>query len=466
MNRITALFLVFLLIPIAASADINRQDIYDKIDKLLVTVDYKAEMTFMGQSEDIEGRVLGISTGPDGLVIFDGTTLGSGFNFGGAMGSPRVEKPKSLKVTDYQGNTYEAEFIGIDQYSSIAFCRLPDSARGSIGQADFKYDQLALGDDVYIFWLLPENYSPRFQMGTTEITGVLSQPEPFFLTGELTSEFVLAPVVSLSGDIIGVITPFGLANGNYSPYDYGTVFGIPMGIMPQDEFRKLLQNPPELDKDNRGWLGISLQALDPEIAEFWGLNVKGGIIVSDVIKNSPAEKAGLKAGDFLVALDGKDLTIAKDANLTVFQKTVSDLGAGTKLELTTIRPTDSGLDTLTLFATLEDVPLSASDAESYEDKNFDMTIRNLVFSDYNNRNIDPDKVKGVMVDKMEAGGWAAVAGVNPGDIITMINDKAVTNVAESKAIFEQMEKDKTKDVVFMIWNRNKTRFVNVKTHWK
>lgn len=478
MNRILAAFpilaaAVCLLIvagSVTAKPGMDRADwsaIFDKVDNILVTVEYRAEMTFMGQSEDIKGRVMGISVGSNGLIIFDGTTLGTGSHFGsGSIGAPRVEKPKLLKVTLADGTTHEAEFIGVDQYSSIAFCRMPDSVLDRLATAEFEQAELNLGEELFLFWLLPDKYEPRFQMGRTVITGILQKPEPYYLTGELTNDFIMSPVVTTDGKCVGVITPMTQSNGNYSPYDYGSIFGNPVGIMPLDQLTNLLSKPPEPEKYKRGWLGIGLQALDPEIAEFWDMEVPGGIIVTNVIAHSPAEDAGLEAGDFIITLNGEQIEVDQDANLLLFQRMVSELGEGAAIDLTVVRPDEAKIDTLQVHVSLGKVPVSAAEAPSYEDKNFDLTIRDLVFADYNSRNLDPDKIKGVMSDKMEPGGWAAVGGVRAGDIIVKIGESAVTSVEECQAIFETLEKERSEDVVFMIWRNNKTKFVNIKTHWE
>jgi serine protease Do len=471
MNRtiITFIILTSLLTTLssnsAANTAFDQQKIFDQINSVLVTVEYKAEMTFLGQSDKIEGRVMGISIEPEGMIIFDGTTLGPGSHFGAeAIGAPRVEKPTSLEVIDYKGTTYDAEYIGVDQYSSIAFCRLPDDAR--IATAKFEDVDLSLGEEIYLFWMLPENFEPRFQMAQTPITGILDKPEKYYLTGELTSDFIMAPAVTAAGKILGVITPVTQIQNRYPTYDNGRIFGNPVGVMPLDQFRKLLAKPPVPGEFKRGWMGIALQALDPEIASFWDIDIKGGIIASDVMGRSPAEKAGLKPGDFLIELDNEPLEIKDAANLAVFQKMVSELGAGAEISLTVIRPYDEKIDTLYVEVILGDRPVSPSDAPAFEDINFDITVRDMVFADYNLRNVDPDNLKGVVVDKLEPGGWAAVGGVGPGDIIKKINGRIVESVDDCKETFAEIETDKKREVVFLVWRNHKTKFVNVKAHWK
>ena len=465
-NILSILGAILLLAGAIAAADTptNYQKIFDSVDPYMVTVEYKAEMNFMGQTEDIEGRVPGIIV-DNYMVIFDGTSLGAGDGGNDMFGGVRVDKPKSIKITDRNDKTYDAEFIGVDDYSSIAFCRLPDSARANLKPANFKQVDPKLGQQVFIFWMLPKTYQPRFQMTHTYITAVLTKPEKFYLTGELTPDFILAPVVTADGDLIGVISPVSQPS-SMMQFDYGNVFGIPVGIMPLDQFKKMLDNPPEPDKFKRGWLGVSLQALDPEIASFWNVDVPGGIILTEIMDNSPAAKAGLKAGDFLIQLNGEPIEVTQDENLSVFQKKVSELGAGATIQLTYLRPDKETVDTGEVALVLAQRPTSAGDAPTYEDKNYDLTVRDLVFADYNNRSLKEGEIQGVIVDKIEQGGWAEVGGIDPGVIIMRINDSRIESVEDFKQVMARIENDRDKETVFMIWRSNKTQFVHVKTHWE
>ncbi len=464
-NRLLVIIAMsLLLVSSVLAGERDYRKAFDKMDRHLVTVEYKAEMNFMGQTEDIEGRVPGIIV-QGNMVIFDGTTLGAGGMNTDMFGSPRVEKPKSLKITDHNNKTYDAEFIGVDDYSSIAFCRLPDSAMGKVVPAEFKQIDLKLGTELFVFWMLPKYYQPRFQIAQTVVTAELEKPEKYFLTGELSQDFIMSAVVSRKGELVGVISPVTTANA-FTPFDYGNVFGTPVGIMPHEQFQKMLDNPPEPDKFKRGWLGVSLQALDPEIAKFWDVEVPGGIILTDIIEKSPAELAGMKTGDFIIKLNGEDIEVTQDENLSVFQKKVSDIGADKDVTLMYIRTADGRVDTNVVVITLAQRPGAASDAPKFEEKNFDLTVRDLVFADYNRRNLKEDEIQGVIVDKLEQGGWAAVGGINPNTIIMKINDRDITSVEDFKQVMAEIENSQDKEVVFMTWRRNKTSFVHVKTHWE
>ncbi|MFH1701027.1 MAG: PDZ domain-containing protein [Candidatus Zixiibacteriota bacterium] len=447
-----------------SESTLEIQKVYDKINKSLVVVEYVAEMNFMGQSERMEGRVLGLAVW-ENMVIFEGSPFdqGRGIN-SDIFGAPQVDKPTSLKIEDYKGDTYELDYIGVDDYTSIAFGRLKNSDAGKLIPAEFVDADLELGTNIYIFWLLPKNYEPRFQVTKSAITNVLSKPEEFYLTGELNQDFIMSPVLTLAGKLAGIVSLAGQISG--SPFDYGTVFGPPVGIMPLERFKNLLAHPPAAEEFKRGWLGISMQALEPEVASMLGFEVSGGIIVTDILKNTPAEKAGLKTGDFIVEFDGKPIEVTEQTSLSVFQKKISDAGAGGTIQLKYIRPGEDNADTGQISIALTERPTSPNDAPRYKDNNFDLTVRDLVFADFSNRDLEEGEIQGVVVERSESGGWAYVGGVSGGYIITKINDQEIKSVKDFEVIMKEIEANKESETVFMVWRRHKTQFKHVKTHWE
>ncbi len=101
-----------------------------------------------------------------------------------------------------------------------------------------------------------------------------------------------------------------------------------LGVIQVDKLEKLISNPPRKGEVSRGWLGIYTQALTPDLADYWGLGIKSGIIVNEVAKESPADSAGLKTGDIIARVNGLDVKVNNDENIPIFQRQISDLGPG------------------------------------------------------------------------------------------------------------------------------------------
>ena len=243
-------------------------------------------------------------------------------------------------------------------------------------------------------------------------------------------------------------------------------FGVPLlGVVTADRLVKLIADPPEKGKLDRGWLGITLQALTEDIAQFWNFDMSGGIIVNDVVNNSPADQAGLEIGDVIYEINGQQVEVDKEEMIPVFQRSIAEMGPGTAVEFSVIRLKDDQTDTLQLLATLQTSPLAATDAPEYENKALELTVRDLVFADYLFYNLDSETFSGVVVSELKQGGLADLEGLMIGDVIQRIGNNVVTLVEEVEPIMEEIEERKPEEIIFFVWRNNKTLFVNVKTNW-
>jgi len=211
---------------------------------------------------------------------------------------------------------------------------------------------------------------------------------------------------------------------------------------------------------------VSFQALNKDLAEYWKLDAKGGVVVNEVVKNSPAEKAGLQVGDVIVAINDDTLDVNREENVRNFSRTVAELGAGAVTEFQALRRNpDGSFKRVDLVVELANSPITSDEAETYEDKSFEFKVRNLVFNDYLGYNLDQDTFKGVWVSEVNSGGWASLANLYPGDIVQSINGKSISSVAEARSALQEIEEQKSAEVVFLVWRDNKTLFVNIRPNW-
>jgi serine protease Do len=228
----------------------------------------------------------------------------------------------------------------------------------------------------------------------------------------------------------------------------------------------MIASPPKKGEVDRAWLGISLQALTRDIGDYLGVDAKGGIIVNDVVKGSPAEKAGLAVGDIIYEVNGQPLDIDMDEKIPVFQRRIAEMSPGTAVEFSVLRQHESATDSLKILATLEPAPITATEAPSYEDKDFEFKVRNMVFGDYAALNLDVGSLKGVVVSELKSGGLASVGGLEIGDIVQKIDGDSVSTIDEAKSAMDKLRVEKPDEVIFFVWRDAKTLFVNVKTDWK
>jgi serine protease Do len=244
-------------------------------------------------------------------------------------------------------------------------------------------------------------------------------------------------------------------------------FGLPLlGVISGDRLNKIINSPPTKGSTDRGWLGISLQALTKDIAGFWNIDAAGGIIVNEVVNNSPADKAGIKMGDIVTQINGQPIEVDREDKIAIFQRSIADLGPGASVGLSILRLINGEQQPVSAAVTLGTSPLAATDAPEYVNEAFELTVRDLVFSDYMLFNVDEETFQGVVVSELKPGGLAYVGGLTIGDVIQRIDNQDVTSIAEAQAVLEKIETEQPRELIFFVWRNNKTLFVNVKTDWK
>jgi len=128
------------------------------------------------------------------------------------------------------------------------------------------------------------------------------------------------PLLNIRGEVIGINTAI-VASGQ------GIGFAIPVNMA-----RKVMEDLVKKGKVTRGWLGVGIQSLTPELAKSFGVGVDGGILVNQVMPKSPAEAAGLKTGDLILIVDGKPVKDPRE-----LQRIIGDTEIGKSIELTILR---------------------------------------------------------------------------------------------------------------------------------
>ncbi len=468
------IILALALAPLLAAQSFDFGKIMKKADDYTVALNITIEVSFGVESTDIKFRGIGTIVTEDGLIVFDGSTIDSDDPFSQVAGLNVDAEPKNIEIKKMDGKIYTGEFIGIDRFTHLGFCRIQSDTKSKFDYLTFKSRKaLNMGDWTAVFALLPDYVKPSLAGDIGMVSAIVSEPEKFVLMVGYNDLEIGSVLYDSTGEAIGILGRLqNPANAGLSPAQMMESFSrvedfMPLlGLIGTDKLNKLIADPPTKGKVDRGWLGIYLQALTPDIAEFWGLKLSGGIIINEVVKDSPADSAGLTTGDIIVKLIGEDIMVDREENLALFQRKISESGAGTKVDFTILRREDGKVDTLDVKTTLASSPLTPSEAPEYGDDNFNIKIRDMVFADYNIYNLDRQTFKGVVVKEVESGSWAEVGGMQPNDIIQSIGSQKVGNVEEARAQLEKIAEEKPKEVVFFVWRDSKTLFINVKTHWQ
>jgi serine protease Do len=247
-------------------------------------------------------------------------------------------------------------------------------------------------------------------------------------------------LVNARGELVGVNTAIFSTTGGYQ----GIGFAIPSNMA-----RTVMDSLIDTGKVIRGWLGVSIQSITPELAEQFQLEKDVGTLVADVVENSPAEKAGLMRGDVIIEFDGKQ--VDEPYNL---RNMVASTHPGEKAAMTVIR--DGEL--LSLMVEIGELPSDDQKVPTkYENVLRGVSVQSITPDIYRQLNL-PEKIRGVVVSDVETGS-PAEARLLPGDVILEINRKAIAGIEDYEAIVSEIDPDS--DVLLLVFRRGSTIFVTI-----
>lgn len=458
--------------PAAHAQSFNFERIHQQARDYTVILDMKITFSFGMQTNEQEERALGTIVSEDGLIIFDGTSLSQGQTFASISGMNIKTDPTRIEISTLDDKKYTGEFLGVDRFTRLGFIRITDADGRSFKPVSFARNvKFRVGEWLAAHMLLPEFVRPPIAGDVGMVSSLLTDPEAFPLTvgfNQMEMACVLYNENLQAVGLLGILLNPSSANTDPAGLlDSFNEFEMPLlGVITGERLEKMIADPPVKGKTERAWLGISLQALTPDLAEFFGISVPGGIIVNNIIANSPAEEAGLKVGDVIYELNGEPIAVDRDERIPVFQRTVAEMGPGTSVEMAVFRTGENQVDTLHLIADLRRAPLAATEADEFKSEDFEFTVRNMVFADFLINNLDADSFQGAVVSELERGGLAAIGGLRLGDIIQRVGETPITSVTDVQAVMETVGADKPSEVVFFVWRNSRTLFVNVKTDWE
>jgi S1-C subfamily serine protease len=453
----------------AQSFDFGR--LRRSIDDYVVILKIKVEFSFGTQTNEHEEQLLGTIVTEDGLVVFDGAFLNEDNPFVPSGGFSFRSTPTRVKVTTLTGAEFSAQYVGVDRFTSFGFAQIVDAGRKFKPVRFVSAATFQVGSWLATFVLLPEFVEPRLSADIGMISSLVTAPESFPLTvgfspvefGGVLFDEKLRPV-GLLGELSNPTQRDGDRDDMMNPYGG---MEIPLlGVITAERLEKLIADPPRRGQTARSWLGITMQSLTPDIAEFLKIASPGGILVNEIVPGSPAESCGLQVGDVIYTILGERVEVDREEKLSAFQRRVSALGVGTTVSLGVLRPRDDGApDTVQMTALLTAAPLAASDAAEFEYSPFEMTVRDLVFSDYIGFNVEQNSLTGVVVTEITPGGLANISGLYPGDVITRVNDMAVSSTEEFSTQMAALEAERPAEIVFFVWRFGQTLFIHVRTEW-
>ena len=245
------------------------------------------------------------------------------------------------------------------------------------------------------------------------------------------------PLLNLKGEVIGINSQIFTQNGGYM----GLSFAIPINYAMNIEHQLI-----QYGKVTRGRLGVMIQDVNQNLAEAFGMKNPHGALVSQIQDNSPAATAGIRSGDIILSVDGKD--ISDSAELA---RLITNHKPGSQANLRILR-NGKQMDVKVVITELKDTTIASNDNTSTPD----MGRLGLVVTDLDeNMKHQLNEDHGVIVQQV--GSAAEKAGIRPGDVILAVNSESVKNAEQLNKII----KDASKDVALLVKRGDNEMYIPV-----
>jgi serine protease Do len=348
-----------------------------------------------------------------------------------------VEKAEAIEVKLANGETYQAKVVGKDPKTDIALIKikperpLPVLQLGDSSKAEVGEWVLAVGN--------PFGLGGTVTQGIVSATGRVIGAGPYdnFIQTDasINPGNSGGPLIDMSGRVIGVNTAI-VAGGQ------GIGFAIPI-----DMAKEVLPQLKSKGFVTRGWLGVAVQEVTPDLAKSFGLPSAKGALVADVTPGGPSEKAGIKSGDVIVEFDGKKID-----EMSELPRIVAATPVGKQVKVKVVR---NGKEQ-TVNATVGELKeKTAPVGEPETSGDLGMKVRALTPDLARRLDMPPDET-GLVATDVDSGGLAAEAGMQPGDIIKQINRKPVASVADYQKVISKAKPGET--ILFLVRRGDMTSF--------
>jgi len=352
-----------------------------------------------------------------------------------------VEKATEIKIKLENDKEYDAKLVGRDPKTDLALIQVtPDKdfpAPAALGDSDV----LRVGD-----WVMA--VGNPFGLGHTVTTGIISAKSRILGAGPyddfLQTDAAInpgnsgGPLFNMQGQVVGINTAI-IAQGQ------GLGFAIPINmakeLLPQLKTGKVV----------RGWLGVMIQNVTPELAKSFGLTNSKGVLISDVVKGGPAEKAGLLRGDVILKFDNKEIESAH-----TLSQLVAATAPDTTVKIDLLR--NGKEETISVkIGTMQEEGQKAISPQEKSD--WGMMVQELTPQLAQQLGLESGTT-GVVISDVNEGSPAAEAGLRPGDLITEVNRTAIRNMNDYQ---QALNKVKNGENLLLLVKRGSGAFYAVLT---
>jgi serine protease Do len=352
-----------------------------------------------------------------------------------------VQNAETVQVTTDDGKSYGAKVIGTDPRTDLALIKVDGK--------DFPYVKLGdtaprVGD-----WVLA--VGNPFGLGGTVTAGIVSARGRDIGAGPY-DDFIQidapvnkgnsgGPTFDVEGNVIGVNTAIFSPSGG----SVGIAFAIPA-----ETVKGVVAQLRDKGSVTRGWIGVQIQPVTPEIADSLGLKKSAGALVSEPQHDSPAAKAGIQSGDVIISVDGTPVHDARE-----LARRIGTMNPGTTVKLGLFRDGQEKSVTLTLGTLPNDK--QAANEDQHQAPDSDVPKLGLTLAP-GSRAAGSDG-KGVLVTAVDPNGIAADHGFQVGDLILDVGGKSVSSPSDVRDQVADARKEGKHTLLFRVKSNEGTRFV-------
>jgi serine protease Do len=356
-----------------------------------------------------------------------------------------VEKASEVQVKTDDGKTYTAKVVGTDPRTDLALIKVE-------GRNDFPYAKLSEKQPRIGDWVLA--VGNPFGLGGTVTAGIVSARSRDIGAGPY-DDFIQidapvnkgnsgGPTFDVDGNVIGVNTAIFSPSGG----SVGIAFAIP-----SETVKSVVTQLRDHGTVTRGWIGVQIQPVTPEIAESLGLKKAEGALVAEAQPNGPAAKAGIPSGSVITSVNNDRVADARD-----LAKKIGAMQPGAKVKLGVI---EKGSEK-TYNLTLGELPAqreAKADAQDNDQSDGDGDVGKLGLTIAPASSVAGAGQQGVVITGVDPNGAAAEAGFKTGDVILDVGGKSVSNPGDVRKVLADARGDGKRNILMRVKSGEGTRFV-------
>jgi serine protease Do len=357
-----------------------------------------------------------------------------------------VRKADKIKVTLSDGREFTGEVIGSDVTSDMAIVKIQADHLPTVTLGNS--DKLRVGEIVIAIGN-PYGLQQTVTMGVVSAKG---RSIPAGTGGHIYRNFIQTdtainpgnsggPLLNIKGEVVGINTAI-------IPYAQGIGFAIPINIA-----KRNIDDLINLGKVRRSWLGVYIQEVTPEIAEQFDLTEAKGVLVGDVIEDSPAEEAGIKRGDVIVKVNDKEVNSPEE-----LQDKIRSIEIGEKANVEVVRDGKK----ISFVVKIGEMPTLEEEGEYPKEKVFSVQtgLKVETVTSEAAKELELPRVKGLVITEVIPGSSADDMGLQPGDVILEANRIEMSSVDGWEELINKLEPGDT--LLLLVFRSGRTYYVPIK----